>query len=72
MLVSETSQLLLSPQGPAAATLTMKVKPVARIVESRKVFMAFSRLCEDGIGGPADVMAVSPSPPWADDLSLAQ
>jgi hypothetical protein len=42
MLVSghSTSQLLLSPQGPAAATLTMKVKTVARIVESRKVFVA--------------------------------
>jgi hypothetical protein len=41
MLVSglSTSQLLLSPQGPAAATLTMTVKAVARI-ESRKVFMA--------------------------------
>jgi hypothetical protein len=35
-----TSQLLLVPQGPAAATLTMKVKAVARIVESRKVLMA--------------------------------
>ena len=42
MLVSgHSSQLLLSPQGAAAATLTMKVKAVARIVESRKVFMAF-------------------------------
>ena len=44
MLVAghSASQLLLSPQGAprGAATLTMKVKAVARIVESRKVFMA--------------------------------